>query len=376
MDKRALSDLVCPNKKERYPCGGRLSLFNYKSYKKKPNEVREGIVRCKICGEEFPILEGILILMDEVKKYLRKNYYYITGLCRAKGMLSRQMDRFIVNEVLKDLNSPKEELFPKQQRYNRVTAQNRSRATSPYLCNHYDNLANIVEENDPFYDFIKGQINKDPHTVIEGLILRHKGKKADTAIEIGCSVGGLTARLANHYKFVYGIDNSFPSLFFARQILKHKPKSLGSFRVYKEIDDYYIKKINVSGHKNVEFICASGESLPFRDESMSLVCSCNLIELVPDTIRLLKEKIRILKKGGLFAISDPYEFQEGITKGVKGTKKKPAIRIVRDLISKNIKIREEIDNIPWVRRNYRRGYEVYFNHTFVGLKDAHKKRRI
>ena len=309
MKQEALRLLVCPRREGTRPCHGKLQVEQVMNHwDKDPRESLEAILRCECCKRTYPVVCGIPILMDELPQYLRRNYYFIVGCCRAQDSLSDRMQTALLNYVLLDLKSPKEELFPVARTYTRESQLNFLTETGPYLCNHYDDLGSLVKPSDPLYEFLKAYSTRNPHATLGEFAARHGNGGQGLALDIGCNVGGFTASQAQRSRFVYGLDVSFENLLLASQILKGRPKRLDRYRLYQEGKRYHWRSLQAPRCPNVEFVVATGDNLPFKASSVDTVSSCNVVDIVARPIELVDEKVRVLKKGGLLLLSDPYQF--------------------------------------------------------------------
>ncbi len=373
MKQKALKWLVCPGKAGARPCHGTLQVEQAMSdWDEDPQESLEAILRCDGCKRTFPVVCGIPILMDELPKYLRRNYYFIVGSCRAVGSLSDEMQAALLNYVLLDLETGEEVLFPTARRYTREAQLNFLTGIGPYLCNHYDDLGSLVKPSDPLYEFLKSYSTRNPHAVLEGFAARHSNGGQGLALDIGCHVGGLTALQAQRSRLVYGVDVSFENLLLASQILKGRPKRLDRYRLYQEGKRYQWRRLHAPRCRNVEFVVATGDNLPFKASSVDTVSSCNVVDIVPQPMKLVDEKVRVLKKGGLLLLSDPYEFFGVRFKRLETRSRKSPLRIIKQKIASQIRIVQEEDDIPWITQNYNRSYMIYYNHCLAGIKDRPK----
>jgi len=64
------------------------------------------------------------------------------------------------------------------------------------------------------------------------------------------------------------------------------------------------ENLKMTDLKNVIFKKASGEKLPFEDNSFDVVISNSVINLIPDKLGTLKEAMRVLKPDGRLMIAD------------------------------------------------------------------------
>ncbi len=380
MKQEALRLLVCPRRDGTRPCHGTLQVEQAISdWDKDPQESLEAILRCECCKRTYPVVCGIPILMDELPQYLRRNYYFIVGCCQAQGSLSDRMQTALLNYVLLDLKSPEEELFPVARTYTRESQLNFLTETGPYLCNHYDDLGSLVKPSNPLYEFLKTYSTRNPHATLSEFAACHGNGGQGLALDIGCHVGGFTASQAQRSRFVYGLDLSFENLLLASQILKGRPKRLDRYRLYQEGKRYHWRSLQAPRCQNVEFVVASGDNLPFKASSVDTVSSCNVVDIVAQPIKLMDEKVRVLKKGGLLLLSDPYEFYGVRFKRLNTRSRKSPLRVIKQRLANQVRIVQEEDDVPWVTQQYNRSYMIYYNHCLAGIKDKpgalQKKKR-
>jgi SAM-dependent methyltransferase/uncharacterized protein YbaR (Trm112 family) len=373
MKQEALRWLVCPGRVGARRCHGTLQVEQEMSnWDKDSQESLEAILRCDRCKRTFPVVCGIPILMDELPKYLRRNYYFLVGCCREQGSLSDEMKTALLNYVLLELKTGKEEIFPTARSYTREAQLDFLTEIGPYLCNHYDDLGSVVKPSNPLYDFLRAYSTRNPHAVLEGFAAHHSNGGQGLALDIGCHVGGFTALQAQRSRFVFGLDVSFESLLLASQILKGRPKRLDRYRLYQEGTRYHWRNLHAPRCQNVEFVVATGDNLPFKASSVDTVSSCNVVDIVPKPMELVDEKLRVLKKGGLLLLSDPYEFYGVMFKRLETRSRKSPLRLIKQRMASQIRIVQEEDDVPWITHKYNRSYMIYYNHCLAGIKERPK----
>ena len=126
-----------------------------------------------------------------------------------------------------------------------------------------------------------------------------KIKEGDTVLDLGSGAGN--------------------DVFVARKLAGERGRVLGV-----DMTEAMVAKANENkqklGFENVEFLLGEIEQLPVKDDSVDVVISNCVMNLVPDKKRAYAEVHRVLKTGGHFSISDIVlqgELPEGIRKAAE-----------------------------------------------------------
>ncbi len=118
------------------------------------------------------------------------------------------------------------------------------------------------------------------------LIERSGIKQGMKVLDLGCGSGAFTvdtARVVGENGKVYALDV--------------EPKML------KQLEKKLAKPEN-QDIKNIETINKSAYELPFDDNFLDVVYMVTVLQEIPDKQRALKEVIRVLKPGGIFAVTE------------------------------------------------------------------------
>jgi ubiquinone/menaquinone biosynthesis C-methylase UbiE len=118
------------------------------------------------------------------------------------------------------------------------------------------------------------------------LIERSGIKEGMRVLEVGCGSGAFVtyvARAVGEKGHVYALDI--------------EPKMLNQLRKKLARPEY-------QDIKNVEIIESSAYTLPFNDSSLDLVYMVTVLYEIPDKNKALQEVLRVLKPGGIFAVSE------------------------------------------------------------------------
>ena len=146
-------------------------------------EIEEGLLECKKCSLQFPIIEKIPILWDDLSVYLS-----------SRKKLSGKLYKSIQNQNLKDF-------FKSALSKTKFTDNDRT-VLEERWAKIYQN-----SKNSKFYSLVKNNLDDLPNS---NLVLEH-----------GCSIGMMTSYLADSNKMVFGIDRSFSALQTAKKSYKN-----------------------------------------------------------------------------------------------------------------------------------------------------------
>jgi len=150
-------------------CGSKLEVDIFK----KLQEIEEGILECKKCKSQYPIIEKIPILWDDFTNYI-SNRRMLGG--KLVHSVSNPMKKFLKASLAKNIKNI-EDRTNLEERWT-VIYQNSSRSR--------------------FYSLIKNELRKLPPSKI--------------AVEYGCSIGIMSSFLSNSSQTIFGVDRSFSAI--------------------------------------------------------------------------------------------------------------------------------------------------------------------
>ena len=192
----------------------------------------------------------------------------------------------------------------------------------------------------------------------------------DLGLDMGCSVGGLTLRLAGFCGRAIGVDLSFEKIITARRTLLREPCGPTALRIYREGISYDSEPLPDFSVGNVEFVVATGSDVPLDSASAGVITSCNLIDIVNDPFEVLAEKARILAADGVLAISTPYlDHAAAVTQHLEAGTGDPRKAVLDHL--PGFEVIEERAKVPWLLRASDRHYDLYLDHCFAARRAAH-----
>ncbi|MGD8567842.1 MAG: methyltransferase domain-containing protein [Gammaproteobacteria bacterium] len=245
----------------------------------------EGNLVCpdRFCNQEYPVIDGIPVIVNNIKKYINDNFYYLT----VRDDLSS-----LVASMLGDVAGPGSAF------------NNMRHFLSTYAWDHYGDKAPAGELGAGYQDITPGNAVR---CLQAGLSLLEQVPKTP-AIDIGCAVGRTTFELAAQLNgLVLGVDMGFPILRVAQQVLREGRISFPLKRV-GIVFDHYEFEINMDNNQYVDFWACDAQALPFADESFGFASGLNVIDTVAAPRKVLVSINDVLANKGKAILSSPYDW--------------------------------------------------------------------
>jgi SAM-dependent methyltransferase/uncharacterized protein YbaR (Trm112 family) len=337
---------------------GRDSLITIQSVLKEgKNSITEGILVCSHpqCRSEFPVIDGIPIIVTNVRTYISQNVFPI---------LSRNDLTDTMESLLGDCFGPGS-AFDSQHQH-----------LSTYVFDHYGDRD---PEEKPALSVVPGSIVK---LLERGLFaISHTAK--GPVIDMGCAVGRTTFELAQTFnEIVLGIDMNFGMLKIAAAILEtghvSYPRRRGGIVFERRRFPALFEKA-----KNCDFWVCDATALPFSGETFSVGISLNILDCVCSPYDHMKELSRILMPGGSAVMTTPYDWTATATPveawlgghSQRSDHKGASPAVLRSLFSggghphsmEELELISEED-IPWTLRLHDRSVMEYLVHLMVMRK--------
>lgn len=282
------------------------------------DDVRDGILACARCQRRYPIIDSIPVIVRDASAWLAR---YSTGL----------VDPELPAEIMAVLVEPGPD--------DAVLARS-CEVSSVHLDAHWGDRATPPV----------------PHTAALFERVRARASaRVETAIEVGCSYGRGLAELARGAALTVGVDLSLESLRSARRLLAgdevpHLRRMAGR---------HYIAA-PIQGERAVgpvELVCADALELPLLPRRFDRVLALNMLEVVPDPVRLLATLVELCAPGGEVLGASAYLWQSAFMPDSKriGTVD-PGADVLRMLTwERGLELEDEADVETTLRRDARQG---------------------
>ena len=252
----------------------------------------EGILHCTnpMCQSEFPILDGVPILLPNLRAYISDNIFHL---------IARNDLTAITESILGDCCSQGSVLDSMKQHL------------SCYVWGHYADL-------DPEESLASISSVSVIQILEQGIALESTcGSEGETGkgptIDIGCGPGRTTIAIAEKTKrLVLGIDLNFSMLRLASSILRTGQVTYPRRRVGLVYDR---RQFNVE-FPNLEladFWACDALALPFSEGLFARAVGMNVLDSVVSPHSLLSSIARALEPNGSAVLACPYDWTASVT---------------------------------------------------------------
>ena len=361
MRAESLGWLACPACVGRLDVSGRFSPHWAEDGR---NELLEGILECRNCGAEYPVMLGVALLVPEQQRYLWGFWSDIERCSNegSNGGISPALRSYLgVPSATTGLASPED-----------PWEQSLDWTTSPYLQAHFD--AGSLTEGIPA-GWWKDAVNRfhqesfNPYTfLVDSARQLSDRDPTGLAVEVGASVGRTAANLAEDYEFALGSDWSFRAILAARRVLLHESSRLESYPLETEAGDSVPRELpSLERPINLDYVVADGAALPLPSAGATCVAALNVVCAMPQPHRLLSELSRVAAPGALLLFSSPYwSDTQGGSPNTALVLKNPDQ--TRAALYPGFEMLVEHEMVPWTIRLARRRWNVYLCHCLVARR--------
>ncbi|KAE9624748.1 methyltransferase domain-containing protein [Parasedimentitalea maritima] len=291
-----LKQLACPG--QRNPCGGQLNLRSDHSVPGGNHlgceDVISGLLCCEACGQSYPIIAGIAVILPDWSDYILARCRHISALPAAALPVEAV-------QLLTDPNA----------RHRRIAQVDNWEATdvlNGYLLSHF--LFHALDgpgDLDSIFSSkrIAAQVRQDwPQTPLFLLKSWLTGDLLSGGVlELGCSVGGTVPLLAELLSGPYlGLDMSIRSVAMARRLI------LGTADAARGLLPEQFALSAKDGLDNatrsrlrglaVDFVVADALRPPVAKHDWDVVSAMNMVDFSPDPVSFVQMQADLLRLGG------------------------------------------------------------------------------
>jgi SAM-dependent methyltransferase len=327
------------------------------------DDVLSGVLHCPAaaCQREFPVLDGIPLLVPDVQRYVADNLFYLN----ARDDLPPAMASLIGD------------------------------------CAGSGSVFDVARQHLSIYawdGFAEFDADEAPGGIEPGAVARCLGRAlgltggrgGSPVVDVGCAVGRSTFELANHVDgLVLGVDLSVPMLRLAREALRHGTVRYPRRRV-GVVYDVREFPVSFAGSERVDFWACDALALPFADGAFAQAVALNVLDCVASPLDLLTGLARVLRSGASALLSTPYDWSPGATappawigghsqRGEERGASEPLLRRLfrgggHPLEIRELRLAGEIEHFPWHARLHDRALVSYDVHV-VALEYVERDAR-
>lgn len=252
------------------------------------DDVASGILSCELCGSEFPILDGMPVIVPEVRRFVQDNLFYLM----ARSDLTPA-----VESLLGDAAGPGSGLESIRQH------------VSSYAWDHWGDRDPVAPAPVPGGG-VPGAVSRNLAQALDML----EGDLPDgPVLDIGCAAGRTVTDAAERLgRDVLGIDLSVPLARCGRQAVVGGRIDYGLRRVGLVYDRRSYALGHAAGSRGDVWLC-DALALPFSAGTFALAIGMNVVDCMRDPRAGLVEISRVLADDGRAVLSVPFDWAGQVT---------------------------------------------------------------
>ena len=265
------------------------------------------------CGREYPVLDGIPILVVNLDDYLRDE----------RATILRRRDLPAWADDLLDLSL--DDADAEQRRARILTAYAAAYPAPPHPL-----LAPLAEGLPAFLQKCLATHGPPPRA---GAIRR--------GLDVGCATGGFTGLLARHVDLTIGIDLAFDHVRRAREAA-----------------------MPTAAAPRPSFVVASADEPVFDDGTFDAILAVNILDAIRDPHRLLRRARPQPAPRGLLVLTTPFEYATALTELQDRIEEDELL----ETLAVDYEVIEDADDVPWHLPVSARHHDVYLVRAIAARK--------
>lgn len=326
--------------------------------------VVQGILVCSeaSCRSEFPILDGIPLLLPNLREYVAGNFLHLD----ARSDLSEALE-----SLLGDCLGPGSPFDVARQQL------------SSYGWDHWGDRASAGAAPGSRREPSDG--DEAPGSVVRllaELLELAGGLPPGPVLDLGCATGRAAFALAGRTgEIVLGADLNFPMLRLAATALR---RGVARFPLRRVGLVYERREVPIDrgGADRLDFWLCDAAALPLPAGVLGTAVGLNLLDSVSSPLDTLTSLHRVLAPGGLAILTAPWDWSPAATpleswigghsqRGEEGGAAEPALRRLLDAVpgsAGGFEIVAERESLPWRLRLHDRSVVRYDTYAVVARK--------